>query len=256
MSNRPPLPPTDHDLLAALGGPQISMPETLGYNPVLDLTKVQKALDLATGKEVLAELDRRQSSPNGLGLDPLAEIDSIQRAIDLSTSKALLADLEDHHKVMTAATQLGSLAELKQHTSLLSLASHPEELAQLQERHKAFMAPLEPDHLAELKKQHAALEPAMGLADPQPAGLPRIVASKPPAARHTDSAPVSTVPDLGRIVQKKRKTMKLTQQQFADLAGVGRRFILELEAGKPTLEFGRVLKVCQAAGIDLMAATR
>jgi len=40
------------------------------------------------------------------------------------------------------------------------------------------------------------------------------------------------------------------------MAGVGRRFVSELENGKETLEIGRVLKVCQALGIDLVARKR
>ncbi|OYW77163.1 MAG: hypothetical protein B7Z26_10450 [Asticcacaulis sp. 32-58-5] len=67
---------------------------------------------------------------------------------------------------------------------------------------------------------------------------------------------INSVESLGKCILNLRKELSLTQQQFADMAGVGRRFISELEAGKPTLEFGRVLKVCQAAGIELMATRR
>lgn len=48
----------------------------------------------------------------------------------------------------------------------------------------------------------------------------------------------------------------MTQQAFADLCGVGRRFLSELENGKPTVEFGKVLQVLAAAGIDLTARER
>ncbi|MFZ3032438.1 MAG: helix-turn-helix transcriptional regulator [Parvibaculum sp.] len=58
---------------------------------------------------------------------------------------------------------------------------------------------------------------------------------------------------LGYIIRKARKQIKLSQQEFADLTGVGRRFISELERGKPSLEFGLVLQVCEAAGIDILA---
>ncbi len=58
------------------------------------------------------------------------------------------------------------------------------------------------------------------------------------------------------MVRTTRTRLKINQQEFADLAGVGRRFISELEAGKPTLEFDRVLRVCAAAGIDVSAAPR
>ena len=61
---------------------------------------------------------------------------------------------------------------------------------------------------------------------------------------------------MGRLVRTARQSMRLSQQQFADLAGVGRRFVSELENGKATLEFGLVLQVCSAAGIDINAKRR
>lgn len=62
--------------------------------------------------------------------------------------------------------------------------------------------------------------------------------------------------DLGRLVRAGRERRGLSQQEFADLAGVGRRFLSELENGKPTLELGKVLKVANAAGISLFARER
>lgn len=67
---------------------------------------------------------------------------------------------------------------------------------------------------------------------------------------------VSSVADIGELVRAYRKRSKLSQQAFADLAGVGRRFVSELENGKGTLEFEKVLKVAAAAGIDLVALER
>lgn len=61
---------------------------------------------------------------------------------------------------------------------------------------------------------------------------------------------------LGLLVRHLRESRKLSQQGFADLAGVGRRFVSELENGKPTLELGKVLKVAQAAGLALFARGR
>ncbi|MCW1750197.1 helix-turn-helix transcriptional regulator [Rhizobium sp. 1AS14I] len=73
--------------------------------------------------------------------------------------------------------------------------------------------------------------------------------------RHHATEIVSSA-DLGHIVKKAREAQKLSQQEFADLAGVGRRFISELENGKATLEFQKVLKVAQAAGISIFAEPR
>ena len=67
---------------------------------------------------------------------------------------------------------------------------------------------------------------------------------------------VNSAAELGRLIKTSREQMKLNQQQFADVAGVGRRFISELENGKATLEFDRVLQVSKAAGIDLHARQR
>ncbi|CDN57702.1 Hypothetical protein RG1141_PA08700 (plasmid) [Neorhizobium galegae bv. officinalis bv. officinalis str. HAMBI 1141] len=67
---------------------------------------------------------------------------------------------------------------------------------------------------------------------------------------------INTPEDLGRMVRRAREERRLTQQARADLAGVGRRFIPELENGKTTLEFDKVLKVARAAGISLFARER
>ncbi len=53
-----------------------------------------------------------------------------------------------------------------------------------------------------------------------------------------------------------RRGMKLTQLAFANLAGVGRRFVSELERGKPTLEFDKVVQACAAAGLDIFVKAR
>lgn len=67
---------------------------------------------------------------------------------------------------------------------------------------------------------------------------------------------ISSAIDIGLLVRSARKKMRMSQQAFADLAGVGRRFISELESGKSTLEFNKVLRACAAAGVDLRASIR
>ena len=61
---------------------------------------------------------------------------------------------------------------------------------------------------------------------------------------------------LGKLIRKKRENNGMTQQQLSDLAGVGRRFLSELENGKQSLEFGKVILVAAAIGIDLLAKQR
>lgn len=77
-----------------------------------------------------------------------------------------------------------------------------------------------------------------------------------PNSNETGRQIIATPSDFGQVLRDSRKAMGLTQQQFADLAGVGRRFVSECEAGKPRLEFGKVLQVAKAAGIDITAGRR
>ena len=65
--------------------------------------------------------------------------------------------------------------------------------------------------------------------------------------------PVLGAADLGVLVRQARESLGQSQAVFASGAGVGRRFLSELESGKPTLEIGKVLAVCQAAGVLVLA---
>jgi len=53
---------------------------------------------------------------------------------------------------------------------------------------------------------------------------------------------------LGSALRAARKQLGLTQRQLALAAGVGVRFIVDLEAGKPTLRLENVLRVMDALG--------
>jgi HTH-type transcriptional regulator/antitoxin HipB len=59
---------------------------------------------------------------------------------------------------------------------------------------------------------------------------------------------VSDLKDIGAILRKKRKQMKLTQNDAAGLCNVGTRFISELENGKPMMHFDKALKVLKRFG--------
>lgn len=60
-----------------------------------------------------------------------------------------------------------------------------------------------------------------------------------------------TIKEIGDFVQKTRKAQGLTQLELARLTRVGRRFILELEAGKESIHFGKALNVMSALGIRI-----
>ncbi len=57
--------------------------------------------------------------------------------------------------------------------------------------------------------------------------------------------------NLASFVRGKRKQYGLTQAQLADRAGVGLRFIRELEGGKPTLRMDKVNIVLALFGAEL-----
>ena len=57
--------------------------------------------------------------------------------------------------------------------------------------------------------------------------------------------------ELGALLREARKSVGLTQPQLALAAGVGVRFIVELEAGKPTVRLEHVLRVIDALGCGL-----
>lgn len=63
--------------------------------------------------------------------------------------------------------------------------------------------------------------------------------------------PIETPQHLGAAVRTARKALRLTQPQLALAAGVGVRFIVDLEAGKPTVRLEHVLRVLESLGMTL-----
>jgi y4mF family transcriptional regulator len=63
--------------------------------------------------------------------------------------------------------------------------------------------------------------------------------------------PVRTVQDLGSALRQARKALHLTQSELALAAGVGVRFLVKLEACKPTARLELVLRVIDALGGSL-----
>jgi DNA-binding XRE family transcriptional regulator len=56
---------------------------------------------------------------------------------------------------------------------------------------------------------------------------------------------------FGSLIRSRRRTMHLRQDQLALATGVGRRFLIELEAGKPSCQLGLSLLVANALGLTL-----
>lgn len=62
------------------------------------------------------------------------------------------------------------------------------------------------------------------------------------------TTPVNSPAAIGMAVQAARKRLGLTQPQLALAANVGVRFVVELEAGKPSVRLEKVLNVIHALG--------
>ena len=64
---------------------------------------------------------------------------------------------------------------------------------------------------------------------------------------------IKNAEDLGRVVREARKAQKLSQDDLAGMSGTGRRFIVDLEKGKETVQFGKVLRVLATLGVSVAA---
>lgn len=183
---------------------------------------------------------------------------------DLATSQKVhenvLADFGPNSEISKALKQLNSPTRelqdsLKQASEINKLFGANSDLM------KTLAAATSP--IQELIKQGGALQK---LKDPffnlqkniaQPLAKPgQSQPVRSPFTAPEERISISTPKQLGTLLKASRVAKKLTQQQLADLAGVGRRFVIECEAGKPRLEFAKVLQVAAAAGIDIFAIKR
>lgn len=66
------------------------------------------------------------------------------------------------------------------------------------------------------------------------------------------SVKIISTKELGNLVREFRVAQKLTQADILGLANTGNRFIVELENGKPTVQFQKVLDVLDVLGLELV----
>lgn len=64
-----------------------------------------------------------------------------------------------------------------------------------------------------------------------------------------DRRALETALAFGSMVRSRRKALNMRQDQLALATGVGRRFLIDLEAGKPSCQLGRSLLVAEALGL-------
>lgn len=62
---------------------------------------------------------------------------------------------------------------------------------------------------------------------------------------------IQNIEDLAKVIKLTRKKQRMTQVELAGISGLGRRFISELENGKPTAQVAKVILVLNILGVGL-----
>lgn len=65
-----------------------------------------------------------------------------------------------------------------------------------------------------------------------------------------------TTEEFGAMIRAARKRQQLTQPDLAMVAGTGLRFIVDLEAGKPTCQLAKAFQVASALGLAVTVEDR
>jgi y4mF family transcriptional regulator len=57
--------------------------------------------------------------------------------------------------------------------------------------------------------------------------------------------------DLALVIRAVRKSTRMRQDDLAAVVGVSQQFAVDVERGKPTVQFGRVLRLLEELGVSL-----
>jgi y4mF family transcriptional regulator len=60
--------------------------------------------------------------------------------------------------------------------------------------------------------------------------------------------------ELGATIRKERKSRGLSQQELGDLAGTGLNFVSQIERGKETVRFDKLLALLRVLGLELFVS--
>ena len=62
--------------------------------------------------------------------------------------------------------------------------------------------------------------------------------------------------DLGKAIRNRRKELGYTQSYLSEYSGLSVSFISDVENGKSTVEFGRVIGLANLLGLDIEIVSR
>lgn len=74
--------------------------------------------------------------------------------------------------------------------------------------------------------------------------------------KYLPNGKIKSAKDVGRIITQRRKAQDLTQADLTGLGDIGIRFLSELENGKGTVQFDKVMHVLDLLGLDVIIMER
>jgi len=69
--------------------------------------------------------------------------------------------------------------------------------------------------------------------------------------QNMDNQNLHDMKEIGTLIKNTRKEQGLSQEDLAGLSNTGRRFISDLENGKPNIQTNKLLLVAAALGLSL-----
>jgi transcriptional regulator with XRE-family HTH domain len=71
-----------------------------------------------------------------------------------------------------------------------------------------------------------------------------------------DSPDAETLKRVGKAIREARLRRGLSQQQLADLVGLNRQYLIDLEHGRGTTQLQRLVMLIHALGLDVRVIDR
>ncbi len=56
---------------------------------------------------------------------------------------------------------------------------------------------------------------------------------------------------IGKIIQKRRKSRKIVQEDLADIAGISSRTLRDIEKGIANPELDTLMRICKVLGMEI-----
>lgn len=73
-----------------------------------------------------------------------------------------------------------------------------------------------------------------------------------PLGNSTFPAPVRSAAEMGQLVREQRQALNLRQVDLAGIGNTGNRLIVDIEKGKPTVQWQKVLDVLDLLGLEVV----